>query len=127
MHDRTHLLCVLVVENDRELRRGYVEALQEAGFRVVEAHNGLQAVDKALELTPDAIVTDLGLPGIDGYELCRRLYREGLSHVPVIAITATFCSAADVQRAIRDGCRAVLFKPLAPGRLAAEVRRLVAV
>ena len=127
MHDTLHSPCVLVVENDRELRRGYAEALRQAGFRVVEAHNGLQAVDKALELMPDAIVTDLGLPGIDGYEVCRRLHRAGLSHVPVIAITATFCSAVDVQRAIRDGCRAVLFKPLAPGQLSAEVRRLVAV
>ncbi len=127
MHDQTHSPCVLVVENDRELRRGYADALREAGFRVIEAHNGLQAVDKALELMPDAIVTDLGLPGIDGYEVCRRLHRAGLSHIPVIAITGTFCAAADVQRAIRDGCRAVLFKPLAPGQLAAAVRQLVLV
>ena len=127
MHDKPHQPCVLIAENDRELRRSYAEVLREAGFRVEEAHNGLQAVEKARELKPDAIVTDLGLPGIDGYEVCRRLQREGLGHVPIVAITATFCAAADVQRAIRDGCRAVLFKPLAPGQLAAEVRQLVGV
>ena len=127
MHDKPHQPCVLIAENYRELRRSYAEVLREAGFRVAEAHNGLQAVEKARELKPDAIVTDLGLPGIDGYEVCRRLQREGLAHVPIVAITGTFCAAADVQRAIRDGCRSVLFKPVAPGQLAAEVRHLVGV
>ena len=58
---------VLVIEDDRESRRLYAGELQRAGFEVIEAHNGLQAIEKASDTVPDAIVTDLGLPGIDGY------------------------------------------------------------
>ena len=55
---------VLVIEDDRAARRLYAEELQRAGFNVSEAHNGLQAIEKATDLQPDAIITDLGLPGI---------------------------------------------------------------
>jgi two-component system cell cycle response regulator DivK len=124
MHETKGNPCVLVIEDDRVLRQLYAQALLESGFRVAEAHNGLQALDKASELRPDAIVADLGLPGIDGYEVCRRLHRDGLGHVPVVAITGRFLAAADVQRALRQGCRTVLIKPFELDRLAAEIRRL---
>jgi CheY-like chemotaxis protein len=81
---------LLVIEDDRDLRQLYVHALEDAGFTVVQAHNGLQALEKATELRRDAIVTDLGLPGIDGYEICRRLRRDGLSQVPIVAITGPY-------------------------------------
>jgi CheY-like chemotaxis protein len=64
---------VLVIEDDRDSRRFYAEVLHDASFEVVEAHNGLQAMEKAAESQPDVILTDLGIPGIDGFELCRRL------------------------------------------------------
>ena len=51
----------------------FAEWLQSAGFRVEQAHNGLQALERAFDLLPDAILTDLNIPGIDGYELTRRL------------------------------------------------------
>jgi two-component system, cell cycle response regulator DivK len=124
MHETKDNPCVLVIEDDRMLRQLYAQALLESGFRVAEAHNGLQALEKATELVPDAIVADLGLPGIDGYEVCRRLHRDGLGHVPVVAITGRFLAAADVERALRHGCRLVLIKPFDLDRLAAEIRRL---
>jgi len=117
---------VLVIEDDRELRRFYVEELQHAGYDVAEAHNGLQAEEKANDLQPDAIVTDLGLPGIDGYELCRRLHRsERLAAVPIVAITGRYFSEADVARAKREGCQAVLIKPLLGDDLVAELKRVL--
>jgi DNA-binding response OmpR family regulator len=127
MADAARHPCVLVIEDDRDLRRLYVQALRDAGFRVAEAHNGLQACEKAIEVLPDAIVTDLGLPGIDGYEVCRRLQRDGLWQVPIIAITGRYLAEADVQRALRQGCRAVLIKPFEMDRLAAEIRRVMGV
>lgn len=117
---------VLVIEDDRASRRFYAEELQRAGFDVSEAHNGLQAVEKATDLLPDAIVTDLGLPGIDGYELCRRLQRhERLGRVPIIAITGRYFSEADIARARREGCHAVLIKPIDGDELVAEVRKVL--
>lgn len=98
--------------------------LTHAGLDVAEAHNGLQAIEKAGDLLPDVIVTDLGLPGIDGYELCRRLQRDTrTSRTPIVAITGRYFSAADVARARREGCHAVLLKPFVGDDLVNEVRR----
>jgi CheY-like chemotaxis protein len=115
---------VLIIEDDQASRRLYASELQHAGFNVAEAHNGLQAVEKAAQLIPDAIVTDLGLPGIDGYELCRRLHRDDrLNRIPIVAITGRYFSPADIARAHREGCHAVLIKPFVGEELIAEVRR----
>ena len=117
---------VLIVEDDLASRRMYADELKRAGFDVVEAHNGLQGVEKASDVVPDAIVTDLGLPGIDGFELCRRIHRDPrLRAIPFLAITGRYFSDVDVARARREGCHSVLIKPLAPDDLAAEVRRVL--
>src|SRR5262245_62674385 len=78
---------VLVVEDDPETRQFYTEALQRDGFVVEQAHNGHQALHKALEMDPDLILTDIAVPGIDGIELCRRLRADLRTHdIPVLAI-----------------------------------------
>jgi CheY-like chemotaxis protein len=124
MDPATERPLVLVIEDDLAARKLYAEMLTQAGFGVAEAHNGLQAVEKASELEPDVIVTDLGLPGIDGYELCRRLQRDGrTSRTPIVAITGRYFSAADVARARREGCHTVLIKPFVAQDLVGEVRR----
>jgi CheY-like chemotaxis protein len=115
---------VLVIEDDRASRRLYADELQRAGFDVLEAHNGLQAAEKAAELMPDVIVTDLGLPGIDGYELCRRLHRDQkLGRIPIVAVTGRYFSEADIARAKREGFNTVLVKPFVGDDLVAEVKR----
>ena len=117
---------VLIIEDDLASRRMYADELKRAGFDVVEAHNGLQAVEKASDVVPDAIVTDLGLPGIDGFELCRRVLRDPkLSAIPFLAITGRYLSEADIARARREGCHSVLLKPFVPDDLVAEVRRVL--
>jgi chemosensory pili system protein ChpA (sensor histidine kinase/response regulator) len=117
---------VLVIEDDISSRRLYAEELRRAGFDVSEAHNGLQAVEKATDLVPDAVVTDLGLPGIDGYEICRRLHRdERLNRIPIVAITGRYFSPADIARAHREGFQAVLIKPFVGDELVAEVRKVL--
>jgi two-component system, cell cycle response regulator DivK len=116
---------VLVIEDDQSARKMYADTLTSNGFRVAEAHNGLQALEKAQDLRPDVIVTDLGLPGIDGYEMCRRLQRDDRTRqVPIVAITGRFFSSADVARARREGCRSVLIKPFVGDDLVAEVQRI---
>ena len=117
---------VLVIEDDQAARRMYAEVLKHGGLDVAEAHNGLQAVEKARELVPHVIVTDLGLPGIDGYELCRRLQQDDrTSSIPIVAITGRYFSAADIARAHREGCHSVLIKPFVGDDLIAEVRRVL--
>ena len=64
---------ILIVEDDVETRQFYTYVLRGEGFRTDQAHNGLQAFEKAVHDVPDLILTDIAVPGIDGIELCRRL------------------------------------------------------
>jgi CheY-like chemotaxis protein len=124
MHSRRERPLVLVIEDDPSSRRLYAEQLLHAGFDVAEAHNGLQAVEKASDLMPDAIVSDLGLPGIDGFELCRRLQRDPRHRRrPIVAITGRYFSTEDIARARREGCSAVLIKPFLGDELVMELRK----
>lgn len=117
---------VLIVEDDRDGRLMLVEWLQHAGFRVAQAHNGLQALERAVELTPDVVVTDLNIPGIDGFELTRRLKQDPRTRdVPVLAVTGYAAFAADPDRAHRAGCDAVLEKPYSAADLETAIRRIL--
>ncbi len=118
---------VLLVEDDGPGRRMYAGWLTRAGFSVHEAHNGLQALELALESVPDIVVTDLNIPGIDGFELTRRLKQDPRTRaVPVVAVTGYAAFQADPGRAIRAGCDAVLEKPCSPDDLEATIRTLIA-
>ena len=117
---------VLLVEDDRDGRRLYAEWLTHAGFKVDQAHNGLQALERAFEAVPDVVVTDLNIPGIDGYELTRRLKQDPRTKsVPVLAVTGYAAFAADPGRAQRAGCDAVLEKPCSAEDLEAAIRTLI--
>jgi CheY-like chemotaxis protein len=116
---------VLVVEDDPETRRFYLDAFSQGGFAVDDAHNGLQALEKALAVRPDLILTDIAVPGIDGIELCRRLRAlEGTRTVPVLAITG-YDDRQYPDRALEAGANRVLFKPCDSERLVDEARKLL--
>jgi CheY-like chemotaxis protein len=118
---------VLLVEDDRAGRLLFSAWLDDAGFRVETAHNGLQALDRAFDTLPDAIVTDLHLPGIDGYELTRRLKSDPrTSAIPVVAVTGYAPYAQDPSRADRAGCDAILSKPCDVDDLTTILHALIA-
>jgi CheY-like chemotaxis protein len=117
---------VLLVEDDRDARLLFAEWLEEAGFRVEQAHNGLQALERAFDLLPDAILTDLNIPGIDGYELTRRLKADPrTASLPVVAVTGYAPFAQDPARGERAGCDVVLTKPCDPERLTRIIATLI--
>lgn len=117
---------VLIVEDDPEARQFLVDLLNHHGFRTDAAHNGLQALDKALASTPDLVVADIVVPGIDGIELCRRLRADARTQaVPVLAVTGYEDRHYRI-RAMEAGADRVLIKPLEPDSLLREVRELVA-
>ena len=104
----------------------YADWLTDAGFTVDQAHNGLQALERAFESVPDIVVTDLNIPGIDGFELTRRLKHDPRTRtVPVVAVTGYAAFQADPGRAIRAGCDAVLEKPCSPEDLEGTIRTLI--
>ncbi len=116
---------ILVVDDDPEARRFYSEALQRDGFLTDQAHNGHQALQKALDRTPALILTDIAVPGIDGIELCRRLRADDRTRtIPVLAITG-YRDREYPDRARTAGANCVLAKPCDPALLVTEARRLL--
>ena len=80
--------CILVVEDNERLARAVQLILQRQGFRVINAYDGLEGIEKAVEETPDLILLDIGLPVIDGYEVARRLTgHPATAHIPIIILS----------------------------------------
>lgn len=116
---------VLVAEDNREMRV-YVRACLEESFRVVEAGDGTAAFEMAKDLVPDLVVADVVMPGIDGYELVRRLRAEPLtSHVPVVMLTAQAEEDSRLE-GLESGVDDYLTKPFSQRELHARVANLVA-
>lgn len=117
---------VLIVEDDLGTRTLYREYLRHDGFRTVDAHNGHQALEKARDLCPNAVITDLNVPGMDGFEFCRAL-RESPStrSIPILAVTGHSEYLDEPDRFTQAGIAHVLLKPCAPGVIAYELRRLL--
>jgi len=88
---------ILVIDDSRYTRLPIVKFLASNGFEVLEAENGLLGLDVLKKEKPDAVITDLLMPEMDGYELLERLRSDG-SQVPVIVITA------DIQDSTREKC-----------------------
>lgn len=117
---------VLIVEDDLSTRVMYREYLSQCGFRTADAHNGFQALEKAQQLRPDAIVTDLNVPGMDGFEFCRALRQsDGERRIPIIAVTGHAEYLDQHDRFRQAGISHVLAKPCEPGTIVAELRRLL--
>jgi CheY-like chemotaxis protein len=101
---------VLIVE-DVELNRDLLAQLLEERYRLVFARDGASALARAAEATPDLVLMDLSLPGMDGWEATRRLKAGGLAHIPVIALSA-HAMGGDEERARAAGCDDFLTKPI---------------
>ena len=105
-------LHVLVVEDHGLLREQIVALLRDAGHVVEEASDGRLALQMALEHPPDVLVLDLGLPGLDGIQLCRALRESTPIHVPVLMLTARD-SLDDKAHGFAAGADDYLVKPFA--------------
>jgi two-component system, cell cycle response regulator DivK len=117
---------VLVVEDYQDAREMYSAYLQFSGYRVAEATNGLEAIEKTIELMPDIILMDLALPKIDGWEATKRLKSdERTKHIPIVALTG-HALAGFAEGAREAGCDSFVTKPCLPDALVVEVRRMLA-
>jgi CheY-like chemotaxis protein len=116
---------VLVVDDDQDGREVYSVGLQAAGFRVEEAADGFEAVDKGFKLRPQVILMDLLMPRLDGWQVVSWLKKNPVTQqIPIVAVTGAGPELK--QMALEAGCRAVIDKPCNPERLIAEIRRLLA-
>jgi type IV pilus assembly protein PilB len=118
--DRTR---VLIVDDEQAFRESMKETLDEENFEVYCAANGAEALEIVYRDRPDVILTDLHMPGIDGFELLQRI-RGDLStcQIPVIFLTVIDAHAVEIQ-ALDMGADDYLAKPVERGRLLSRIRR----
>ena len=114
---------LLVVDDEPNIRDLLAESLRFAGFEVVTASDGLEAVAAAARERPDLVVLDVMMPGIDGFEVVRRLRAEG-TRVPVLFLTARD-DKADAINGLTVGGDDYVTKPFSLGEVVARIRALL--
>jgi two-component system, cell cycle response regulator DivK len=116
---------ILLVEDQVESREMYAEYLSYAGFSVVTAINGHEAVSLARMLHPDLILMDIAMPGMDGLEATADLKADpSFAQTPIVAITAD--SSYDICARARDaGCATLIAKPIFPDELVRRIRLML--
>jgi signal transduction histidine kinase len=103
---------ILYIEDNAANRVLVRQVLEDVGYTVIEATDGLSGIKIAQEARPDLILMDINIPGMDGYEATTRLKSlPELSHIPIVALTAKVM-AGDRERALAAGCDGYIAKPI---------------
>jgi CheY-like chemotaxis protein len=107
------LAKTILIADDRDSSRELIRTvLFAAGYSVVEARDGREAIERALEIQADLVLLDLYMPHTDGFGVLERLRSDGrYTHTPIVALTAS-AMAGDCQRALEAGFTAFISKPV---------------
>jgi DNA-binding response OmpR family regulator len=117
-------LVVLVADDDDDILLLVTTRLRRDGFDVIQARDGDEALDLALERRPRIAVLDIGMPGLDGLEVIRQLRADDATKdMRVILLTAK-AQESDVRRGFEAGADAYVKKPFSPADLSARVKEL---
>lgn len=116
---------ILAVDDEPHILKLVSFALSAKGFSIIEAADGLSAIEVAQTEQPDLILLDVMMPALDGYEACRRLKADpATSHIPVVMLSA---KSQQAEQAIGLDCGAIdyICKPFTPKDLVAQVQRVL--
>ena len=114
--------CILVVEDHEDNRQILRDLLGSVGYDMVEAWDGEAALTKLTEMRPDLILMDIQLPGMDGYEVTRRVKANPeWKSIPIIVVTS-YALSGDEEKARLAGCDDYVAKPYSPRALLAKIR-----
>lgn len=117
---------ILVVDDEPDIVRVVVNIMKDRGHQVETARNGEIALQMATDQTPDVIILDLMLPGMNGYELCQRLKENTVTQaIPVVMMTSAYVSLEDAQRCTNVGADEYVVKPFMRDVLVRNVERLL--
>jgi len=115
---------ILVVEDSADLR-GYIREALEPAYTVVGAGDGREGIQKAQEIIPDLIISDIMMPEVNGYELCRELKTHvNTSHIPIILLTAK-ASEENIIEGLETGADDYITKPFNTNILSARIKNLI--
>jgi two-component system, OmpR family, phosphate regulon response regulator OmpR len=114
---------ILIADDDRAVRDALRRALSLGGYDVELAADGLQTLDAVAQATPDAIVLDIGMPGVDGLEVCRRLRRAG-DRVPILMLTARDAAESRIK-GLEMGADDYMAKPFEPRELSLRIANIL--
>jgi DNA-binding response OmpR family regulator len=115
---------ILVIEDNRDILANILDYLQLKGFTVDCAQDGLSGLHLASTGHYDLIVLDIMLPGIDGYQLCKRLREDGQNDVPILMLTARD-ALDDRLQGLQAGADDYLIKPFALSELVARIQAIL--
>jgi two-component system cell cycle response regulator DivK len=114
---------ILVVEDQEDNRQILRDLLMSTDYEMIEAWDGDAALTQVASKRPDLILMDIQLPGIDGYEVTRRIKADPqLQHIPIIAVTS-YALSGDEGKARAAGCDDFVPKPFSPRQLLAKIRQ----
>jgi twitching motility two-component system response regulator PilH len=116
---------VLIVDDSETLRQMLTELLQNNGLQVVAAANGLEAKESIQTKFPDLVITDLIMPGMNGYELCRWIKNEPKTQSIPVLICSTKSEEFDRYWGMKQGADAYITKPFHPVELMKTVKQLL--
>jgi len=117
---------ILVIEDDPSSLRLIEYTLEQEGYLVLMAPNGLEGLRKALKENPDLVVLDVMLPGIDGFEICHRLRVEPqTAQLPILMLSAK-SQEVDKATGLKEGADYYLTKPVVPSEVINRVGTLLA-
>ncbi len=118
---------ILVVDDIEDARIILKMTLESAGYTVQDAQNGVEALKIARESPPDMIISDILMPEMDGYRLCREIKQnKKLRKIPFIFYSSTFTSSKDEKYAEALGASRFIIKPVEPARFLEIIRNLIA-
>lgn len=119
-------ILVLVIEDDPSSSRLVTYALEQEGYHVITASDGLEGLNRALKENIDLVILDVMLPGLDGYEVCQHLrQKKETARLPILMISAKG-RETDKDTGFKVGANAYLIKPVDPSVIVAEVKTLLA-
>lgn len=115
---------ILLIEDNEQNRYLATFLLERRGYRVEVAVDGPAGVESATSEPPDLILLDIQLPGMDGYEVARRLRGvETLARVPIVAVTS-YAMVGDRERVLAAGCDGYIEKPIDPETFVASIETM---